>query len=646
MQEDASMLARFRRCLVIVAMLCAAVMAATSGARADLVYQEDFSGSDGGYTVANSGAIEGPWVYDGAETWTVDGSENAAAPTHSRLTSPTITFTSGGPVELSFVHRYSIEGGLWDGAAVFTSINGGPFEQVPGSSFTLNGYTGSGLIGNHDLGGGGGYNGNSGGYADGTYITSVAELGTLADGDTLALQFLGAWDEYTRGSSPNWQIDSLEVYTVAGLVWDNLGPGNWDSAHWTGGPPSVPTGMSYVLLDAANTDTVTVAADAVAAGRGGPNFDTPGTLRLTSPGNGETCSVFYDTPLDIGQFIVEFDYQLVNPGDPADGFVLVLQNDPRGVEARGGAGYGLGYADSAGYGGGVPIENSAAVVFNIYSGQNRGIDFTASGILDLGNNTPTDDVEPISGNVIHVTVEYDGTDFILELEDTDTGDTYTGGEPVDVVTLVGDSAAHVGFTGVTGGLNADQQISNFRFYYPLAPIEAETVNLLVTEDTTVVLNTTEDATFGNLVVEPGKLLTMEKAAAIFHDLTAGAGATVSADALIITGTLSSGGNPGLITLDSELEFDDTGVCRADPSADMLVVTADAFLAGSLELVAGGPMGDLAAGEWGTSTRTILSTAGSYAAAGGALAAVPEPGTLLALLSGALALLLWRRMRAA
>ena len=44
--------------------------------------------------------------------------------------------------------------------------------------------------------------------------------------------------------------------------------------------------------------------------------------------------------------------------------------------------------------------------------------------------------------------------------------------------------------------------------------------------------------------------------------------------------------------------------QADPR-DLLTVTADIFLAGSLELKANGPMGNLAAGEWGETTTTEI-----------------------------------------
>lgn len=124
---------------------------------------------------------------------------------------------ANGNVELTFSHRYSFEAGLWDAGAVFVSINGALFAQLGDSAFSQNGYTGFGLIGNHDLNGGEGFNGDSSGYLSGDFITSIALLGNLNAGDTIALQFLGAWDEFAKGSEPNWQIDWVQVTDAAAV---------------------------------------------------------------------------------------------------------------------------------------------------------------------------------------------------------------------------------------------------------------------------------------------------------------------------------------------------------------------------------------------------------------------------------------------
>jgi hypothetical protein len=189
-----------------------ALLLAAAHASAQSIHSEDFNLNGGGYTVTDQGGPEGPWTYDlTTGTWLANGSENLGAPSHSRLTSPPVTVTTSTSVSLSFTHRYSIEGDLWDGGAVFVSVNGGAFTQVPNSAFTANGYTGFGLIGNHDLLNGEGFNGDSPGYGAGMFITSTANLGTFSGDDTIRVQFLGAWDEFAKGQTPNWQIDSVEI---------------------------------------------------------------------------------------------------------------------------------------------------------------------------------------------------------------------------------------------------------------------------------------------------------------------------------------------------------------------------------------------------------------------------------------------------
>ncbi|MCB1752345.1 MAG: PEP-CTERM sorting domain-containing protein [Gammaproteobacteria bacterium] len=177
---------------------------------AGIIHSEDFNSDNGGYTVTNQGNPEGPWTWDGAGSWYTNGSENLGSPSHSRLTGPSFVVTANGLVELSFAHRYSFEP-LWEGGAVFTSVNGGAFTQILAAAFSQNGYTGFGFIGNHDLNGKDGFNGDSAGYANGDFITTIASLGSFNTGDTITLQFLAPWDEFAKGSEPNWQIDWVEV---------------------------------------------------------------------------------------------------------------------------------------------------------------------------------------------------------------------------------------------------------------------------------------------------------------------------------------------------------------------------------------------------------------------------------------------------
>jgi len=194
-------------------------------AHASVLFAENFDASDGGFTVSNAGAVEDPWTYSpGSGSWLTNGTQNAGAPTSSALVSPSINVTTTGPLELSFVHRYNFEFDgttRWDGGQVQIQVNGGAFSAVPGASFSSNGYTGL-ITGNNVLNSQLGFNSVSGfpsttgtpGSVNGTFLTSIAGLGSFNIGDTISLRFLAAWDEFAEGNNPNWEIDSLSVTSV------------------------------------------------------------------------------------------------------------------------------------------------------------------------------------------------------------------------------------------------------------------------------------------------------------------------------------------------------------------------------------------------------------------------------------------------
>lgn len=173
---------------------------------------QDFNTSDGSYAASTTGNTPaGGWTYDAAGGfWYANGDDSGA--TTSTLTGPAITILSPGSFNLSFRHRYNFEydGTRWDGGQVRISVNGSPFTTVPAGDFSAGGYdgtiTGTGVLNNQP-----GFNATSPGYGTSNYITSTAFLGGFAAGDTLAVQFVGAWDEGTAASPPNWVIDSVSV---------------------------------------------------------------------------------------------------------------------------------------------------------------------------------------------------------------------------------------------------------------------------------------------------------------------------------------------------------------------------------------------------------------------------------------------------
>lgn len=178
---------------------------------AQTLLDENFDASNGGFVEESSGNTPIPGVYNAASgSWSMEGDNSG--PSTNYLTSPEITATKTGGLQLSFAHRHSIEGDDWDGAAIEVSIDGRPFVKVPNSAFSQNGYTSGILRGNHVLRGTDAFNGDSVGYFTPAFITSITDLGGIASGKTMRFRFVGAWDEGARGAGlPNWEIDSVAV---------------------------------------------------------------------------------------------------------------------------------------------------------------------------------------------------------------------------------------------------------------------------------------------------------------------------------------------------------------------------------------------------------------------------------------------------
>src|SRR6266542_748552 len=186
------------------------------------ILDETFNANDGGFTVTtplpydNSGAGDGPWMYDAATgSWMEDGEgPEDSHPNTSILTSPTLTITKSGALKLTLVHRYSFEfdGTRWDGGQVQLSVNGSEFVAVPDAAWVQNGYGGNTVAGNSAsvLAGKPAFTAESSGY-DAGFITSIAAGGNYNAGDTIVIRFYAASDTNTRGKVPNWQIDHVTL---------------------------------------------------------------------------------------------------------------------------------------------------------------------------------------------------------------------------------------------------------------------------------------------------------------------------------------------------------------------------------------------------------------------------------------------------
>jgi hypothetical protein len=245
-----------------------------------VAFSETFTAGDGGFTVVTVGAPSNPWSYNsGNGSWSCYHiNACGAAGNGSSLISPTITVSKAGHLVVQIKHRYSFEGGSWDGGQLRMSVNGGAFTTVSASAFSAGGYEATALIGNHPLNGQAAWNGDSPGYSGPAFITSQADLGQFSPGTAVQVQLVAAWDECTTGSNPSWQVDSIVVneglvklytsdfsssgsgFTVANSTPAPAGPWIYDAVKGTwstaGGEGSVYSLLNGQTLHVANSGTV------------------------------------------------------------------------------------------------------------------------------------------------------------------------------------------------------------------------------------------------------------------------------------------------------------------------------------------------------------------------------------------------------
>ena len=178
-----------------------------------------------------------------------------------------------------------------------------------------------------------------------------------------------------------------------------------------------------------------------------------GVLELSASAGNTARSAWYNYPLYIGAFKATFLYQDVG-GAGADGMAFVLQNDPRGTNALGGAGGVLAYGG---------IVNSAALQINIYANNTPGIAFHTNGAT--GGYSSTAPVNPASGDPIWTEIVYQGGVMSVALSNTVNAATFTTNLVVgDLTSAVGTDVAWVGFTAADGGTVSMQNVSGFKVH--------------------------------------------------------------------------------------------------------------------------------------------------------------------------------------
>jgi hypothetical protein len=208
-------------------------------------------------------------------------------------------------------------------------------------------------------------------------------------------------------------------------------------------------------------------------------------LRLTPAATGQSGSAFSTSQITLGAgntFSTFFQFRFTEPGgiSPADGITFVLQTVDNNV---GGAGGGLGY---------LGIAPSVAVEFDTFpngpgandpNGNHVAVDtnglLNGPGVIVNGQSNCTNVATVIgtpncmaNGNLWSVWIDYDGTTLFVALTE---GSTVRPAniieQTIDLVAILGQNTAFVGFTAATGSGFENQDIVNWQFTNTFAPIQ-------------------------------------------------------------------------------------------------------------------------------------------------------------------------------
>ncbi len=177
-------------------------------------------------------------------------------------------------------------------------------------------------------------------------------------------------------------------------------------------------------------------------------------LHLTDLNPNEARSAFYRQEVDVHAFRTKFRFRIGGGPQTADGFTFCIQSGDSTLLGQPGG--GLGYQD---------IPKSVAVKFDLWNNDGEGQNSTGlfrngdkpsnPGALDL---TPSG-IDLHSGRPCDAAIDYkDGKLTLLITDAEDAKKRFAAAFDVDVPNAVGDTKAHVGFTGGTGGVGAAQDV--------------------------------------------------------------------------------------------------------------------------------------------------------------------------------------------
>ncbi len=218
------------------------------------------------------------------------------------------------------------------------------------------------------------------------------------------------------------------------------------------------------------------------AGIADPVVDSLGrsVLRLTN-GLGQSGSAFLTDPIDLANeasFSTFFTFRITDPqgisdedGQGADGIVFVVQTVSN---TAGGAGGGIGYQG---------IANSVGVEFDTWNngsflndpnGNHVGIN------IEGGFDGPTASVGPRmnNGSDWFAWIDYDGSSEIIEMRLSQTNvrpNVATLARSVNLLSVLGQTSAYVGFTSGTGAAGGVHDIIDWQLVDDFDPIDPNPV---------------------------------------------------------------------------------------------------------------------------------------------------------------------------
>ncbi len=280
-----------------------------------------------------------------------------------------------------------------------------------------------------------------------------------------------------------------------------------------------------------------------------------GDLTLTSASIGESSSAWYGTPQDVSDsWTATFTWQWSGTTNPADGFMFALQN--QGLTAIGGGGGYKGYQISGSTG----ITPSYGVgVENFGTGNANNVSVGLNGVIVTGGNDVAGSTLNVNTdtNPINFTVSYikpanelyvsgvDATNSANSFSYVYTGNSGNLAPSFNSQTQAGGSTAYVGFTGATGGLNEEQDFTNFNFTTnatPAMPANYQSSAYLGTARTPIAF--TSGSFNQDVVVENSATLTTNGAVPTSVATPVGLNSNALYESgLSIGGTLQSGGLP-------------------------------------------------------------------------------------------------------